>query len=253
MAMLDRDGVAIHYEIHGTGPALLLTHGFAASAEMFARVIEPLSESHTVITWDQRGHGRSDYPIAEAAYSPTLAVADIAALLDVAGVDAAVVGGHSLGGYLSLEFNLAHPARTMGLLLIGTGPGFRRDEGRDGWNDYADKIATTYERRGLAALAGSEELDAAAHRDASGLVLAARHVLKQHDGRVMESLPAITVPTLVLVGAEDAAFLDSSRYMAAKIPRAELAVIEGAAHAPPVSQPGAFSDAVLGFLGRHGW
>jgi pimeloyl-ACP methyl ester carboxylesterase len=253
MPMLDRDGVAIHYEVYGTGPALLLTHGFAASSGMFAKVAGPLSESHTVITWDQRGHGRSDYPSDPASYSPSLAVGDIAALLDAAGVEAAVVGGHSLGGYLSLEFNLAHPRRTMGLLLIGSGPGFRRDEGRDGWNDYADKIATSYERRGLAALAGSEELDPTAHRDASGLVLAARHVLKQHDARVMESLPSITVPTLVLVGADDAAFLDSSRYMAAKIPGAELAVIDGAAHAPPISQPAAFCDAVLRFLSRHGW
>ncbi len=253
MSKLDRDGVAIYYEVHGTGPALLLTHGFAASAEMFAKVVGPLSESNTVITWDQRGHGRSDYPTDPASYSPALAVGDIAALLDAADVDAAVIGGHSLGGYLSFEFLLAHPERTMGLVLIGSGPGFRRDEGRDGWNDYADKIAVSYERKGLAALADSEELDPSIHRDATGLVLAARHVLKQHDGRVMESLPSITVPTLVLVGADDAAFLGSSQYMAAKIPGAELAVIDGAAHAPPVSQPAAFSEAVLGFLGRHGW
>jgi pimeloyl-ACP methyl ester carboxylesterase len=251
--MLDRDGVAIHYDLRGTGPALVLTHGFGASADMFANVVEPLAEAHTVITWDQRGHGRSDYPTDPGSYSPALAVGDIAALLDVAGVDAAVIGGHSLGGYLSFEFLLAHPDRTLGLVLIGSGPGFRRDEGRAGWNDYADKIATSYERKGLAALAGSEELDATVHRDASGLVLAARHVLKQHDGRVMESLPSITVPTLVLVGAADEAFLASSQYMATKIPGAELAVIDGAGHAPPVSQPAAFSDAVLGFLSRNGW
>jgi pimeloyl-ACP methyl ester carboxylesterase len=253
MSELERDGVAIYYEVHGAGPALLLTHGFAASARMFDLVVGPLSESHTVITWDQRGHGRSDSPADPASYSPALAVADIAALLDAAGVDAAVIGGHSLGGYLSFEFLLAHPTRTLGLVLIGSGPGFRRDEGRQGWNDYADKIAASYERKGLAALADSEELDASVHRDASGLVLAARHVLKQHDGRVMESLPSITVPTLVLVGADDAEFLGSSQYMATKIPGAELAVIDGAAHAPPVSQPAAFSAAVLDFLGRHDW
>jgi pimeloyl-ACP methyl ester carboxylesterase len=251
MAMLDRDGVAIHYDVNGSGPALLLTHGFGASSDMFAKVVDPLSAAHTVITWDQRGHGRSDYPADPAAYSPALAVGDIAALLDAAGADTAVIGGHSLGGYLSFEFLLAHPTRTMGLVLIGSGPGFRRDEARDGWNDYADKIATAYERKGLAALADSEELDASVHRDASGLVLAARHVLKQHDGHVMDALPSITVPALVVVGADDAAFLGSSQYMAAKIPGAELVVIDGAAHAPPVSQPAAFSDAVLGFLGRH--
>lgn len=253
MSELDRDGVAIYYEVHGEGPALLLTHGFAASARMFDLVVGPLSEAHTVITWDQRGHGRSDSPTDPASYSPALAVDDIAALLDAAGVDAAVIGGHSLGGYLSFEFLLAHPTRALGLVLIGSGPGFRRDEGRNGWNDYADKIAASYERKGLAALADSEELDASVHRDASGLVLAARHVLKQHDGRVMESLPSITVPTLVLVGADDAEFLGSSQYMAAKIPGAELAVIDGAAHAPPVSQPAAFTAAVLDFLGRHDW
>ena len=253
MSELDRDGVAIYYEVHGAGPAVLLTHGFAASARMFDLVVGPLSESHTVITWDQRGHGRSDSPTDPASYSPALAVDDIAALLDVAGVDAAVIGGHSLGGYLSFEFLLAHPTRTLGLVLIGSGPGFRRDEARQGWNDYADKIAASYERKGLTALADSEEIDASVHRDASGLVLAARHVLKQHDGRVMESLPTITVPTLVLVGADDAEFLGSSQYMATKIPGAELAVIDGAAHAPPVSQPAAFSAAVLGFLGRHDW
>jgi pimeloyl-ACP methyl ester carboxylesterase len=253
MSELDRDGVAIYYEVHGTGPALLLTHGFAASARMFDLVVGPLSESHTVIAWDQRGHGRSDSPTDPASYSPALAVDDIAALLDAADVDAAVIGGHSLGGYLSFEFLLAHPSRTLGLVLIGSGPGFRRDDARQGWNDYADKIAASYERKGLAALADSEELDASVHRDASGLVLAARHVLKQHDGRVMESLPSITVPTLVLVGADDAEFLGSSQYMATKIPGAELAVIDGAAHAPPVSQPAAFSAAVLDFLGRHDW
>src|SRR4026208_1132317 len=215
MSMLDRDGVAIYYEIRGSGPALILTHGFAASAEMFAKVVDPLSETHTVITWDQRGHGRSDYPTDPEKYSPDLAVADIAALLDPAGVESAVIGGHSLGGYLSFEFLLAHPARTMGLVLIGSGPGFRRDDGRDGWNAYADKIAAQYERKGLAALADSEELDASVYRDASGLILAARPVLNQHDGRVRESLPSITVPTLVVVAADDAAFLGSSQYMAA--------------------------------------
>jgi pimeloyl-ACP methyl ester carboxylesterase len=112
MSELDRDGVAIYYEVHGTGPALLLTHGFAASARMFDLVVGPLSESHTVIAWDQRGHGRSDSPTDPASYSPALAVDDIAALLDAADVDAAVIGGHSLGGYLSFEFLLAHPSRT---------------------------------------------------------------------------------------------------------------------------------------------
>ena len=253
MPTLDRGGVAIHYDVRGAGPAVLLTHGFAASAAMFEQVVDPLAQAHTVITWDLRGHGASAYPTDPEQYSPRLAVGDVAALLDAAGVERAVIGGHSLGGYLSLEFHLAHPGRTMGLVLIGTGPGYRRDEGRNAWNAYSDKVAAAYADRGLAALADSEELDPSVHRDASGLVLAARHMLKQHDARVIESLPSIAIPTLVIVGAADAEFIGGSQYMAAKIPGSELAVIAGAGHAPPVSQPAAFCDAVLGFLRRHGW
>ena len=60
MARLDRDGVQIHYEAAGTGPAVLLTHGFTASSHMFAGTVADLAADHTVLTWDIRGHARSD-------------------------------------------------------------------------------------------------------------------------------------------------------------------------------------------------
>ena len=78
------------------------------------------------------------------------------------------------------------------------------------------------------------------HRDATGLIRAARGILTQFDGQVIESLPGIAVPTLVIVGEDDTPFLDGSRYMAAKIPGAELAVIPDAGHAPNISNPAEF-------------
>ena len=128
VALLDRHGVNIYYEVVGSGPAIVFTHGFGASSHMFAGTVERLSADHTVITWDIRGHGRSDYPPDVAHYSPQLAVGDIAALLDAVGARDAVIAGHSLGGYLSLAFNLAHPNRVRGLVLIDTGPGYRKPE-----------------------------------------------------------------------------------------------------------------------------
>jgi len=73
-------------------------------------------------------------------------------------------------------------------------------------------------------------------------------MLTQRDARVIESLFDITVPSLVVVGADDAPFLAASDYMAAKIPGAAKVVIPGAGHAVNIDQPQAFIDAVLPFL-----
>jgi pimeloyl-ACP methyl ester carboxylesterase len=245
---IDRDGVKVHYEVAGSGPVLLLTHGFTASGHMFAANVPALAAHNTVVTWDMRGHGRSGYPDDPADYSPELSIADMVALLDAVGAERAIIAGHSLGGFLSLSFNLAHPERVAGLLLIDTGPGYRKSETRDGWNRMAEKYAKDFDARGLAALGGSDEVRSDVHRDASGLAHTARGVLAQRDAAVIESLPGITVPTLVIVGDEDAPFLDGSKYMAAKIPGARLAIIEHAGHAPNIAQPAEFERVVTEFL-----
>jgi pimeloyl-ACP methyl ester carboxylesterase len=96
--------------------------------------------------------------------------------------------------------------------------------------------------------AASRERADASHRDATGLARAARGMLTQRDARVIEVLPEIKVPSLVVVGADDAPFLAASDYMAAKIPGAKKVVIPAAGHAVNIDQPQAFVDAVLPFL-----
>jgi pimeloyl-ACP methyl ester carboxylesterase len=249
MPSIDRDGVEIYYEVYGSGPTLLLTHGYSLTSAMWHGQIASLSERHKLVLWDMRGHGQSDYPDDPAAYSETLTVADMAALLDKVGADSAIVGGLSLGGYMSLAFYRAHPERVRALLIIDTGPGFRKDEAREAWNKRAHDTADRFERKGLEALrSASGERSNASHRDASGLARAARGMLTQRDAGVIERLPDISVPSLVVVGADDAPFLAAADYMAAKIPGATKVVIPAAGHAVNIDQPQAFIDAVAPFL-----
>ena len=251
MPKINRDGVNIHYEVHGSGPALLLTHGYSSTSAMWQGQIEALSRHHRLVLWDMRGHGQSDYPDDPNAYSEALTVADMAALLDEVGAGSAIVGGLSLGGYMSLAFYRAHPDRVRALLIIDTGPGFRRDDARESWNKRAHETGDRFEREGLAVLQYlSRERSSVSHRDASGLARAARGMLTQRDARVIESLPNIKVPSLVVVGADDAPFLAASDYMAGKIPGAQKVVIPAAGHAVNIDQPQAFIDAVLPFLDR---
>ena len=197
-----------------------------------------------------RGHGRTDSPEDPAQYSEELTIADMAALLDMLGVDRAVVGGLSLGGYMSLAFYREHPQRVRALVLCDTGPGYRNPEARAGWNRAAEKRATDFEERALAALGRSAEVRAAAghHRSAQGLAHAARGMLAQFDSRVIDSLPDIRVPTLVIVGELDEPFRGASDYMSAKIPGARLELIAGAGHAANIDNPDAFNRVLIDFL-----
>jgi pimeloyl-ACP methyl ester carboxylesterase len=250
MAYLNRAGVDIYYEVHGNGPVVLLSHGYSATSAMWTPQIDALAAAHTLILWDMRGHGASDSPDDPALYSQAHTVADMAALLDQANTNSAVIGGLSLGGYMSLAFYVEHAKRVDALMLFDTGPGYRSDTGRAGWNKIAGQRADQLEKKGLAALSESGEVAVSRHRSAQGLAHAARGMLAQRDGRVMETLPHIDVPTLVLVGALDQPFLGATDYMAAKIPGAQKVVLDGAGHASNIDKPRAFNAAVTAFLSQ---
>jgi pimeloyl-ACP methyl ester carboxylesterase len=245
---LDRNGVNIYYEDHGRGPAILLSHGYSATSCMWAGQIAALSPFYRVVVWDMRGHGESDCPEDPVAYSEALTVEDMAALLRQCGIERAVIGGLSLGGYMSLAFHLAHRAMVRALMLFDTGPGFRNDEARRAWNERAQQRARDLEARGFAALGQSDEVRASRHRSALGLAGAARGMLAQADGRVIDSLDKVVASTLVLVGADDKNFLAAADYMARKIPGAVRVTIPAAGHASNLHQPAAFNRAVEEFL-----
>jgi len=249
MATLNRNGVNLHYVDEGSGPPVLLTHGFGASSQMWQGQMEAFRDRYRIIAWDMRGHGQTDSPKDPADYSEPATLADMTAILDACGVDSAVIGGLSLGGYMSLAFNLAHPQRTRALMLFDTGPGYNNPKGREGWNQFAIRRAEAFETQGLASLGDSAEVRAAQHRSAEGLAKAARGMLTQRDASVIQSLTSIDKPTLVLTGADDQNFLAAHGYMSENIPGATGVMIDDAGHAANIDQPEAFNAAVEAFLG----
>jgi pimeloyl-ACP methyl ester carboxylesterase len=248
MSTIDRDGVEIYYESHGAGPPVLLSHGYGATCRMWDGEIDAFRDRYRIIVWDMRGHGKSGDPADPGAYSQALSVGDMAAVLDACDVGRAVIGGLSLGGVMSLAFHLAHPQRVAALLLCDTGPGFRKSEARAAWNERAFARAHELDEKGLAALRGGGETRLGRHRSARGLALAARGMLAQFDSSLIDSLPTIEVPTLLLVGSEDKNFLAATYYMAGKIPGARKVVIPDAGHAANLDAPVAFDRAVDEFL-----
>jgi pimeloyl-ACP methyl ester carboxylesterase len=245
------NGISLHYEVTGNGPPVLLTHGYSSTGRAWADQHRALAVRYRLITWDMRGHGETESPADPAQYSHALTVGDMYGLLAHLAVERAVIGGLSLGGTMSLAFYAQHPEMVRALVICDSGPGYRNPETRAEWNQRAHARAADLEARGVEALAGgSRDMREAVgrHRSAQGLAHAARGMLTQTDSSIIDSLPAIRVPTLVIVGDQDMPFIASCEYMAKKIPGARLEVIKDAGHSSNLDQPEAFNRVLLAFL-----
>ncbi|SVB78330.1 uncharacterized protein METZ01_LOCUS231184 [marine metagenome] len=164
---------------------LVCTTGWANERSVWNAIADDLSADHAVSTWDLRGHGGSGTP-PPGNYSREHALDDLSTVLDEAGRPAVLVG-HSLGGYLSLAHTLSHPDDVAALVLIATGPGFRKPEAREEWN--------------ASVMAAAEKLDLA-----PGVAELSLHV----DAQVIDNLTEITCPVLVLLGERDRRFAASA-------------------------------------------
>jgi 3-oxoadipate enol-lactonase len=255
------------------GRPLLLVHGFTGAKEDFTEWLDALAELgwHAVAP-DQRGHGASHQPADEADYSFEAYATDLLGLLDALAWERATVLGHSMGGMVVQTAALRAPERFDAIVLMDTSHrALRTDEGLV---ELAIGLART---EGLAAVIAAQEalgadapLDSGPHQR----VLATRPGYKEFgDRKMLDSSPAmyaamlqaitdattvdrlpdlerIAVPTLVLVGDEDAPFVKPSRRMAEAIPDAELVVVPDAAHSPQFENPEAWWAALTGFLAR---
>src|SRR5260370_4490871 len=116
------DGVGLVVESSGPGAPVLLVHGFGGAKEDFADQVPALAEHATVVTFDHRGHGASDHPADEAAYSLDRLVADTVTVADDLGFERFRLLGHSMGGMVARPLVLAHPDPGDALIPIATAP-----------------------------------------------------------------------------------------------------------------------------------
>ncbi|MEZ4219198.1 MAG: alpha/beta hydrolase [Myxococcota bacterium] len=254
-------------------PCVVFSCAYTTTLENWRGQVAPVvGAGFQVALWDHRGHGRSQAPTAPGelgAYAFDRVVDDLASVVDAVSPHApAVLAGLSFGGLVSLHLALrpAYRARVRALVLAGSGPGFKNPEAAAGWRAQTERTARYLEERGLAAFVagkagatciGRDPELPAARRAAAAIVAQSPAALAAFGRRVtadapsaIDELGAVDVPALVIVGAEDAAFRRAAEVMAAKLPAAELVVVEGAGHILNIERPAAFDAALLAFLDR---
>jgi 3-oxoadipate enol-lactonase len=251
---------SIAYDDCGRGEPLLLLHAFPLDRSMWEAQAEALASDHRVIAFDARGFGES--PLGAGPLTMEGCADDAAALLDRLGIERAVVGGCSMGGYAALAFARRHPRRLRALYLQDTRAGADSEDARRGRAALAERVlregpAVVVEAL-LPKLLGEttkREQPALVSRlqeriltlEPQAIVNALHGLAAREDSQA--ALKDVKVPTLVLVGAEDVLTPPSeSEAMAAAIPGAQLQRVPRAGHLANLEQPAAVTEALSAFL-----
>jgi pimeloyl-ACP methyl ester carboxylesterase len=249
------------------GRPLLVLHGFCGAKENFEGITGPLAErGWHVFVPDQRGHGESAHPVGGSSYSFEHFAADALAIADVLGWTRFALLGHSMGGMTSQLVAIGDPQRLRGLVLMDTShKGLEIDPqlaatGRqivatggmpalvEALRRLEGPLETQAHRRLLAERPGYQELlDAQTLAVSEDMWLAMSEAIFGSPDRLGE-LRSLAVPTLVIVGEQDAPFLGPSRRMAEAIPRARLAVVPDAGHSPQLESPDDLMATLSSFL-----
>jgi pimeloyl-ACP methyl ester carboxylesterase len=259
-AVLERPGARLVYEVTGTGPAVVLVHGFGLDRRMWDPQAEHLAARFRVVRYDCRGFGASG-PFDPAV--PYTHASDLVALLDHLALGRAVLVGLSFGGRVVLETALAAPDRVRGLVLLDAvldGVPWDR-ESEAGMDEVARQVRAGGVQAGRAAWLAHQLFAAARQRPDLASSLAdmvagypGQHWLgldphRQVGPDPFDALERVAAPTLVAVGEHDVpGFREMSAVLARRIPRATHRVVAGAGHMANMEQPAAVSELLTRFL-----
>lgn len=254
------NGQQIYYEdTGGSGPPVLLAHGFLMDLSMFDAQVRALSPEFRVIRWDARGFGRTQYDGRPFSYWDS--AEDCVGLLDHLGIERAVVGGMSQGGFLALRVALRHPGRVKALALFSTQAGVDDAETIAGYQQMlvtwraAGPIDPLIEVVAGLILGGREHWEPwvstwkTLPRDYLDNPTAALLARDDLTGRLGE----ITCPAIVFHGTADHAIaLDRAETLARGLSGCkQLVEVEGAAHATNLTHPEQVNPPLLAFLRQY--
>lgn len=270
MPFASHDGVRIHYTLAGDGPAMVLIHATPFDHDMWLYQIARFSTWFRVVAIDMRGFGRSDKPTAPFAFEDM--TGDVEAVCAAEGITSAVLMGASVGSRLAIRLGHDRPDLFRAVVVVGgnaqasapgagdgqSGSDRRRNERIQRYID--GPLAETY-RWQLEGTVSEGFLETGMGRHLMGLFLerapwlngpAIANVFKATGFLDMRELLAdIKVPFLVVSGEHDRS-IPAARETARRIPDARHVIIEGAGHACPIEDPGAFDAAVIAFLREKG-
>ena len=250
-------GISLNVEEAGSGPPVVLLHGFTGSAAGWGTFRDELTPAFRTIAVDIVGHGQSDAPADVGAYAMSRVVDDLVEAVAAVGVERAHWLGYSMGGRTALHVAATHPEAVRSLVLIGASPGLATEEermarrasdaalcrrieedGLEAFIDYWESIPLFASQRTLPATVRERIRAGRAANRAVGLINSLRGMGTGEQEPLHDRLSALTVPALLLAGELDTKYVEIGEGMAVAMPAARFVRVPGAGHAAHIENPG---------------
>ena len=245
------NGVELYCELHGEGEPIIFLHGWLDDCTVWNPQVEPLIKKRKVISYDHRGHGRSDKP--DCVYSVEVLANDLYDLMQELDIEESVIVGHSLGGMAALTFSLNHPDKISRLVIVGTTAKtpflmmaqavlryiipyrtFVQLAQKSGYYKPSDQLI-------------KNSLDMASSVPKYVAYSSLREFTRNYDLR--NKVSKIQVPTLIVVGAKDENTpMAASKYLNEQIGNSILRVIPDCGHEVMVEKPAEFGEVLSEFI-----
>ncbi|MDA1239923.1 MAG: 2-succinyl-6-hydroxy-2,4-cyclohexadiene-1-carboxylate synthase [Chloroflexi bacterium] len=268
MPLVTVDGLNLWAEVAGSGPPVVLLHGFTGTSGTWSGLVDAMGGRYTTIAFDHIGHGRSDAPEAVDRYRMDRAVDDLVAAVGLLGHERAAWVGYSLGGRTALQVACRHPEAVAALVVEGASPGLATVEEREARIEADERLARLAEDEGLEAFVDywqsiplwasqaqtlTPEQHAALRQQRlgqrpAGLAYSLRGMGTGSQAWLGDRLGDIDVPVLLTAGRLDTRYVQAAEQMAALIPDSRVQIIDDAGHAAHLERPEAFQAVVLEFL-----
>lgn len=265
-----RDGSRIFVEVFGSGPPLLLVHGFTGSGEAWGAELKgALAARMRVLCVDLLGHGQSDKPEQPERYTLDAVVEDLCAVLDAHELECATWAGYSMGGRIALGAAVRQPNRVRALILEGASPGLAHANERRLRVAQDEQLARVLESEGIVPFVDhwmklplfdtQQRLDpeylaqerARRLRNAPGALAAClRGLGTGAQPSLWAELGRVRASTLLIVGEQDSKFRALAARMTRALPRSRIHTVPGAGHATHLEYPPLYARAVLEFCKR---
>ena len=263
------DGVKLYFEEAGSGTPIVFVHEFGGDHRSWEPQMRHFSRRHRCITFGARGYPPSDVPADVGKYSQARATADIAAVMDGAGIDRAHVVGLSMGGFAALHFGLDFAPRARSLVIASAGYGAEKQH-EAYFKGVSMEVASQFEAQGSETFAKTYSLGASRvqflNKDPRGWqefatqlgehsALGAANTMRGVQARrpsiydLEDRMKQMLVPTLVIVGDEDDHCLQPGVFMKKTIPTAGLMILPKTGHTVNLEEPDRFNSFVEAFIG----
>ena len=256
---VESGGEQIYYETIGQGDPVVFSHGLGGNHAIWYQQVPEFARLYKVITWDQRGFGRSTN--AQGQSGPPAAVEDLEAVLDRLEIEKAHLVGQSMGGWAVLGFALKHPERVSSVVMADTIGGIYTDEIAAHFDAYIRTVVSSPSPAELPitlhpalgeALGASDPAQAFLYRQIGGLSApppANMGLLLRQTAYPLEDIKTLNLPVLFVVGENDPIFPPNViRAASGLLAGSRLVQLPNAGHSPYFETPTAWNETVLGFL-----